>query len=358
MTGKREAIRRRSHKAGLPPGSFVHVGEQKVDKAEVTLFVYDEESVRERVSIEPEECRPEEIVGGAVKWVNVTGLHDVEVPKKLGDAYGLHPLTVEDILNTDQRPKLEVFDDYLFVVVKVLRAGRAGELIEGEQVSFVLGRDFLLSFQEGDEDVFGPVEQRIRQGKGRVRKQGADYLAYALIDSIVDHYFLLLEEMEDRIEQLESSLLQVSDSETLRDSQTIKKSLTFLRRSVWPLREVISGLQRDESDLVRSSTQVYLRDVHDHTIQVIDTIESFRELLAGILDLSLSALSNRMNNVMKVLTIIATIFIPLTFIAGVYGMNFKYMPELEWPWSYPAVMALMLVLGLIMVGYFKKKKWL
>lgn len=356
--GKSEARKRRSRKAGLPPGSLLHVGEQKVDKAEVTLLVYDGETVRGPVSIEPEECRPERIDREAVKWVNVKGLHDVEVLKKLADSYGLHPLTVEDILNTDQRPKLEVFDDYLFLVVKVLRPGGAGELIEAEQVSFVLGHDFLLSFQEGDEDLFGHVEQRIRQGKGRVRKQGADYLAYVLIDSIVDHYFLLLEETEDRIEQLESSLLQVSDSDTLRESQAIKKGLAFLRRSVWPLREVISGLQRDQSDLVRSSTQVYLRDVYDHTIQVIDTIESFRELLAGILDLSLSTLSNRMNSIMKVLTIIATIFIPLTFIAGVYGMNFKYMPELEWPWSYPAVMALMLLLGLVMVGYFRKKKWL
>ena len=336
----------------------MHVGEQKVDKSEVSLIVYDEETVREQMSIEPEVSRPDKVDQGAVKWVRVTGLHDVEVLNKVGKAYGLHPLTVEDILNTDQRPKIEVFDNYVFLVAKVLRAGHGDELIRGEQVSFVPGCDFLLSFQEGDEDVFGLVEQRIRRGQGRIRKQGADYLVYALVDSIVDHYFLLLEEMEERIEQLESDLLRGTDSEQLQDTQILKKDLVFLRRSVWPLREVIGGLQRDESELVRPSTQVFLRDVYEHTIQVVDTIESFRDLLAGIQDLSLSALSNRMNNIMRVLTIIATIFIPLTFIAGVYGMNFKHMPELEWPWSYPAVMVFMLAVGLLMVAYFKKKKWL
>jgi magnesium transporter len=294
-----------------------------------------------------------------IQWVDVSGLHDVRILETLGHAYGLHVLTMEDILNTHQRPKLEFFDDYVFVVLRMLQPGKGQEPLEGEQISLILGRDFLLTFQEREEDVFATVRQRIRDAKGRIRKHSADYLAYALIDTTVDHYFHVLEEIEGTIENLESGILfQDSDVEALQAIQLTKKDLLYLRRAVWPLREVIGGLQRDESGLVRESTQLFLRDVYDHTIQVIDTIESFRDVLSGVQDLYLSLLSNRMNTIMKVLTVIATIFIPLTFVAGVYGMNFKHMPELDWRWGYPAVWAIMLGLGSMMVLYFKRKKWL
>jgi magnesium transporter len=356
--GKRVPRRRRSHKAGLPPGSLIHIGEEKLEKAEVTLTTYDEHNYQERVGVEVAECHPDRVIQGGVKWVNVIGLHDIGVLETLGQAYGLHVLTMEDILNTDQRPKLEAFDDYIFVVLKMLQPERGRELIEGEQISMVLGRDFLLTFQEREGDVFGVVRQRLREAKGKIRKHGADYLAYALIDATVDHYFLVLEDVEGTIENLETDLFRELDSDVFRAIRLTKRDLIYLRRSVWPLREVIGGLQKEESGLMRDSTQIYLRDVYDHTIQVIDTIESLRDLLSGILELYLSSLSNRMNNIMKVLTLIATIFIPLSFIAGVYGMNFEYMPELKWRWGYPVVWGIMLGLGLLMLTYFKKKKWI
>jgi magnesium transporter len=336
----------------------MHIGDAKVEKAEITLTTYSEHTHQERVPIKPQHCVPERARDGEVLWINVTGLHDVGILEALGKIYGLHHLTLEDILNTDQRPKLEVFDDYIFIVLKLLERGKGQQLIEGEQISFVLGRDFLLTFEERECSAFKTVSQRIREGKGRIRRESSDYLAYALIDAAVDNYFLVLEDVDGRIEDLESELLLDSAAEALRTIQILKKDLIYLRRSVWPLREVIGGLERDESGFIRDSTKIYLRDISDHTIHVIDIIESFRDLIAGILELHLSSMSNRMNSIMKVLTMIATVFIPLTFIAGVYGMNFRHMPELEWPWGYPAVLAVMLLMGAFMVFYFRKRKWL
>jgi magnesium transporter len=271
----------------------------------------------------------------------------------------LHPLVLEDILTTDQRPKMEDYDEYLYIVLRMLYYNDDhDDEVTTEQMSLILGMNFVLSFQERESDIFTPIIERMRNGKGRLRRMGADYLAYALMDSIVDHYFVILEKLGEKIEYLEDQLVVQATPATLQQIHGLKREMIFLRKSVWPLREVVGRMERGGSPLIRESTLVYLRDIYDHTIQVMDTIETFRDILSGMLDIYLSSISNRMNAVMKVLTVIATIFMPLTFIAGVYGMNFKYMPELEWHWGYPAIWGLMVTIALFMLYFFKKKKWL
>jgi magnesium transporter len=351
-------IKKRSRKAGLPPGTLVHIGEKKTGEVKIWLIDYDEANYQESEAKTVEECfafreKP------TVTWINVEGVHKVDVVEKLGNCFGLHPLVLEDILNTDQRPKIEVYGDYVYLVLKMLYDGDLKRPIETEQVSLILGSNFVISFQEGKEgDVFNPVRERIKGGKGLVRKMGSDYLVYSLIDTIVDHYFLILERLGEKIELLEEELVAHPTDTTLHEIRKFKNEMIFVRRVVWPLREVVSGLGRKESPLIKETTEVYLRDVYDHTIQVMDTVEVYREMLSGMLDIYLSSVSNRLNSVMKVLTIIATIFMPLTFIAGIYGMNFKYMPELGWRWGYPAVWLIVVIIGGSMLIYFKKKKWL
>jgi magnesium transporter len=351
-------IKKRSKKAGLPPGTLVHIGEKKVGELKITLIDYDETNFEEREFKTVEQCFPFRDKP-TVTWINVEGVHQVEVIEKLGNCFGLHSLVLEDILNTDQRPKMEVYGDYLYIVLKMLYGSDPNLSVEAEQVSLILGSNFVISFQEGKEgDVFNPVRERIRSGKGLIRKMGADHLAYSLIDTIVDNYFLILEKLGERIELLEEELVAHPTTTTIQEIQKFKNEMIFLRRVVWPLREVVGGLGRRESPLIKESTEIYLRDVYDHTVQVMDTIEVYREMLSGMLDIYLSSISNRLNSVMKVLTIIATIFMPLTFIAGIYGMNFKYMPELEWRWGYPAVWLIVMIIGVSMLIYFKKKKWM
>ena len=351
-------IKKRSKKAGLPPGTLVHIGEKRAGKPKLTLIDYDEADFQESDVKTVEECFPFQ-GKPTVTWINLEGVHDVEIVEKLGNCFGLHPLVLEDILNTDQRPKLEVYGDYIYIVLKMLYNGDLNRPVEAEQVSLILGSNFVISFQEGKEgDVFNPVRDRIRSGKGLIRKTGSDYLVYSLIDTIVDNYFLILERMGEKIELLEEELVAHPTTGILQEIQKFKNQMTFIRRAVWPLREVVSGLGRKESPLIHEATVIYLRDVYDHTVQIMDTIEVYREMLSGMLDIYLSSVSNRLNSVMKVLTIIATIFMPLTFIAGIYGMNFKYMPELRWRWGYPAVWLVVLIIGISMLIYFKRKKWL
>jgi len=350
--------KKRSQKAGLPPGTLIHIGEKKREEPKITILDYDEAQFQEREAKSIEECFPFK-EKPTVTWINVEGLHQVEVLERLGGCYGLHPLVLEDILNTDQRPKMEDYGEYIYVVLKMLNYDDKSGQIEVEQISLVLGQNFVLSFQEGkEEDVFGLLRERLRGAKGRIRKMGADYLAYSLIDSVVDHYFIILERLGERVEFLEEELVTEPTTKTLQEIYNLKREMIFLRKAVWPLREVISGLERGESSLIQQNTQIYFRDVYDHTIQVIDTIETFRDTVSGMLDIYLSSVSNRLNAVMKVLTIIATIFMPLTFLAGIYGMNFKYMPELEWRWGYPLVWMIMIAIGIFMLIYFRKKKWL
>jgi magnesium transporter len=349
---------KRTKALGLPPGTAVHIGEQKAENTEITVIRYDEIHFEERQIESAAECPP--IADqGTITWVNVDGLHQVEVLEQLGERFGLHPLVVEDILNTDQRPKLEDYGEYLFVVLKSLYHSQVeSDEPEIEQISLVLGPNYVLSFQERAGDEFGPVRDRIRNNKGRMRRLGADYLAYSLIDLIVDTYFIVLERLGERMETLEEELVTDPTTETLQAIHQLKREMVFLRKSTWPLREVIGALERGESTLIQETTGVYLRDVYDHTIQVIDAVETYRDMLSGMLDIYLSSVSNRMNEVMKVLTIIATVFIPLTFVAGVYGMNFQHMPELAWPWAYPLLWAVMIVIAAAMVVYFRRKRWL
>jgi len=350
-------IKERSKKVGLPPGTLVHIGEKKRERTTITILDYDEQHLQEQEIKTVDECLPFKDKP-TVTWINVDGIHQVEILERLGEYFGLHPLVVEDILNTDQRPKVEDFGDYIFIVLKMFYYDDSADEIVTEQISLTLGPTLVISFQEREGDVFNPIRERIRSEKGRIRKMGADYLAYVLVDSIVDSYFIILEKLGEKIEDLEEELVTDPRPETLQTIHNLKREMIFLRKSVWPLREVVSGLERGESPLIQESTGIYLRDVYDHTIQVIDTVETIRDMLSGMLDIYLSSVSNRMNEVMKVLTIIATIFIPLTLIAGIYGMNFRYMPELEWPWAYPMLWLIMLAIGVLMLIYFRRKRWL
>jgi magnesium transporter len=335
----------------------VHVGEQRHERVKLSVIKYDGANFQEK-----EVSNVEEALAfrnkSSVTWLNIDGVHQPEIIEQVGKSFGLHPLVAEDIASTGQRPKMEDFDDYIFVVLRMLRFDDKENETKTEQISILLGPDFVISFQEREGDVFDHIRERLRSNKGRIRKLGADYLAYALIDAVVDNYFMILEKLGETIEEIEDKLVTNPTSETLQTLHDLKREMVFLRKSVWPLREVINRLERSESALINKSTFVYLRDVYDHTIQVMDAVETYRDMLSGMLDIYLSSVSNRMNEVMKVLTVIATIFIPLTFVAGIYGMNFRYMPELEQAWSYPAVLILMLVVALVMVVYFKRKKWI
>lgn len=350
-------IKKTSQKAGLPPGTLVHIGERKTGKVRVTIIDYDEVQFEETEVSTVEECFPYK-EKPTTTWINIDGIHKTEVIEGIGQQFDLHPLLLEDIVNTGQRPKMEDFGNYIFLVLKMLRYADENHEVEAEQVSLILGSNFVISFQEREGDVFGTIRERIKKGKGRIRKAGADYLAYALIDAIVDNYFIVLETLGEEIDDIEEELTRNPTLKMLHKIRILKKEMIFLRKSVWPLREVVSGLQRGESALIQQSTQVYLRDVYDHTIQVIDTVESFRDMLSGMLDIYLSSISNKMNEIMKVLTIFAAIFIPLTFVAGIYGMNFEFMPELKWHWGYPAILIVMATIATALLVYFKRKKWL
>ena len=350
-------IKRQLKKAGASPGTLVHIGDQKVDETRITLIDYDEAHLQERVLDGIEEAFPLKDLP-TVTWINIDGLHETDTIETVGQHFNIHPLVLEDILNTGQRPKTEEFEDVIFVVLKMLHYNKDAEKIRSEQFSLVLGSNFLITFQEIHGDVFNVVRERIRKPKTRIRKAGCDYLAYALIDAIVDHYFIILEALGDKIEDIEIQLLDNPTTDTLEIIHEMKREMIYLRKQIWPIREIVNSLVKSESSLIQEQMHIYFRDVYDHTIQIIDTIESYRDILAGMLDIYLSTLSNIMNEVMKVLTIIATIFIPITFIAGVYGMNFKFMPELEWRWGYAMVWAIIVVAAGIMIGFFKKKQWL
>lgn len=349
--------RRSSKKAGLAPGTLVHIGKEKTFKAKISIIDYNESRLQEKEVQTIEECIPFKD-GPTVTWINIDGVHDIEIIEQIGKHFNLHALTLEDVVNTEQRPKLEDFPEYLFVVMKMLFWDEKTHGIQTEQVSLVLGRDFVISFQEEKErDVFNPVRERIRKENMKVRKMGADYLAYTLIDAVVDSYFSILEHVGEWIEDIEEMLVSAPAPETMHAIHGLKKELILLRKSVWPLREVVNSLERGESPLIKESTGIFLRDVYDHAIQVMDTVEIFRDMTSGMLDLYLSSISNKMNEVIKVLTVIATLFIPITFFVGVYGMNFEYMPELKWRYGYLLIWMVIIGVTSVMLCYFKKKKW-
>ncbi|HPR64472.1 MAG TPA: magnesium/cobalt transporter CorA [Thermoanaerobaculia bacterium] len=347
---------RRTQKIGLAPGSLIFLGDQKSDSVTISVFDYSAEKISEYTPTAVPDLKSL-VEPGTTSWMNVTGLHDVETIRNIGEIFHLHPLTQEDILNTGQRPKVEIFDNYIFVVLRMISFDPGRNELVSEQVSIILGKTFVLTFQERDGDVFNFVRSRIRAGKTRIRSLGNDYLAYALMDAVVDHYFVVLEQIGEVIESLEEDLIATVTETTLQSIHRLKREAILLRRSIWPLREAIGLLEREETNLISLETHLYLRDLYDHTIQVMETVETYRDIIAGMLDLYLSGMSNRMNEVMKVLTIFATIFIPLTFVAGVYGMNFKFMPELEWVHGYAAVWCVMIMIAGGLIFYFKRKRW-
>jgi magnesium transporter len=346
---------KRSKKAGLSPGSLIHIGEAYVDKSRISVISYDETSFAEGKITSINDLQSQKDKPG-ITWINMDGLQDVNLLEEIGKTFGLHPLVLEDILNTDQRPKMEDYCGYIYIVLRNYSSQVNGDL-HSEQVSIILGKNFVLSFREKGSSLFDSIEKRLRADKGRIRKYGADYLVHSIIDNIVDNYFIVLENMEEKIEFLEDDLVRQTTTATLQEIHILKRELILLRKSLWPLREAISSLERSDSTLISEATGIYFKDIFDHVIAIIDTVETFRDMLSGMLDIYLSSVSYRLNEVMKVLTIIATIFMPLTFLAGVYGMNFKFMPELEWRWGYFGLLGIMLAIALFMVFYFKKKKW-
>ncbi|HTK86412.1 MAG TPA: magnesium/cobalt transporter CorA [Nitrospiraceae bacterium] len=357
--GTQKKAKRRSAKAGLAPGTLVYIGARKTDHIRLTLIQYrhgffnqqEIKSVDEFLAIytatEP----------GVITWLDIGGLHDVQIIEQIGKAFELHPLLLEDIVNTEQRPKREDYGSVLYLVVKMLCLDASRTSILAEQVSLVVSERLVLSFQENGTDVWGPIRDRLRTGKGRIAAAGTDYLLYSLVDAVVDNYFAVLEFMGEQLERIEDHLLAAPSPDILRDLHGLKREMLFVRRATWPLREVVSGLERGDSKLMTESTRLYMRDVYDHTVQVIDTLETLRETVAEMLDVYLSSMSNRMAAVMKVLTIITTIFMPLSFIASVYGMNFRHMPGLDSRWGYPLVLTVMGAIGLLMIFLFHKKRW-
>ncbi|MBS3734717.1 MAG: magnesium/cobalt transporter CorA [Phycisphaerae bacterium] len=346
-----------SRKRNLPPGTPVYVGAPRAEPVRITVIDYDPDRAELRAVDTPQDCFAYRD-NDSVTWINVDGVHEPQIVQALGRHFGLHPLVQEDILNTTQQPKCEDFGDYVCLFVKMLQWSDDADGITSEHVSLILGRGFVISFQQRSGDVFQAVRDRIRDNAGRIRTMGADYLAYALLDAVVDGYFAALEQRAERIESIEAELVERPTPTTLAHIHRLRREGLMLRRAVRPTREMTAALDRGGSALISPEVAPYLRDLYDHAVQVIDTAETFREMLTGMLDTYLSSQSNRMNEVMKVLTMIATIFIPLTFIAGIYGMNFQHMPELTRPWAYPAVLGVMAVITLAMLVWFRRKRWL
>jgi magnesium transporter len=330
--------------------------EPRTGPVKITVIDYDASRYEEKEVLLVEECFPYRDTS-TVTWINIDGLSDTRAIEEIGQCYSIHPLILNDLQNTGQRPKMQDLESYLYLTIKMMTIDNKTQEISIEHVSMILGSTYLISFQENVGDVFDPVRERIRR-EGRIRKFGPDYLVYALIDDIVDNYFLVMERLEERVEELEEELVVNATPQSLSKLNKLKKDMIHLRKAVWPLREVISALDREDSPLIRAETRIYFRDVYDHIIQVIDTLETFRDMVSGMIDIYLSSLSYRMNEIMKVLTLIATIFIPLTFVAGVYGMNFDYMPELRHPYGYFMVWGVMIGVVVIMLWYFRKRQWI
>ena len=350
-------VKNRSTKRGLPPGTLKHIGRRAVDTSVVEVIEYDQSGCKEHHPATAGECGQFRDSSG-VAWISVAGVHDLELVEEIGGCFGVHLLALEDAVNTAQRPKFDDYGDHVFLTLKTLRFDAAAGEVSAEHVGLAMGEGFVLSFSEGRNEALESVRERIREGKGRLREAGSDYLFYALMDAILDDYFDVLEALGEQAEALQDQVLASAGPEMLRKIHALKQEMAFLRKCTWPLRDVIGELRRGECAVIHKHLAVYLRDLHDHVAQIIDTVEIYRDMISGMIDLHLSSASNRMNEVMKTLTVVATIFIPLTFIAGVYGMNFKHMPELGWSWSYLAVWGVMAALAAGMLFYIKKKGWL
>lgn len=350
--------KKKSFKIGQAPGSLVFTGTKKLESVKINLISYNAEEFEEFEIGSLKDLSIHLAQKKRIIWVDIIGLHDEQLLEEIGAMFELHRLTLEDILNVEQRPKIEIFDDYLFTELQMVQCEGVNSQIEAEQISLILKGNVLISFQEKPGDVFSFVRARISTGKGTIRKREADYLLYSLMDSIVDHYFLVLETVSEKIEVIEALAMNEPDTSVLQKIYLERQQILALRRSVYPLREVISSFEKNADQFITRETKPFIRDLYDNTIQVIETMEVFRDMSSGVLDLYMNSLSNRMNNVMKVLTIISTIFIPLSFVAGVYGMNFENMPELHWEYGYFYVLGGMFIAGIAMFGYFIRKKWI
>ena len=346
-----------ARRIGLSPGTLLHIGARHLETAQLELFSYTPEQLDHRTDLDIETCL-EACRQEGNHWANLSGIHDVTMVEQLGSAAGLDALALEDILNTGHRPKVEIFDDLFLVILKMMALDQASGALVSEQVSIVLGKNRVVTFQERPWDLFDGVRDRLQTTRGRMRHRDADYLAYALIDAVVDGYFVVLEQLSEQVVDLEEELSGRPRHDALQRIHQFRRDLVVVRKAVWPLREVVAALARDDSELIDERTAPFLRDLHDHTVQVIETVETLRDSVSGLLDLYLSSVSQRTNEIMKVLTVMATIFIPLTFVAGIYGMNFEYMPELQWRWSYPLLWLFMIISAGGMLIAFRRKKWL
>ena len=345
-------LKRMTKKAGLPPGSLVYTGKEniptKIDLIEYNKEIFSQETIKE--------C-PEFTNKDTVKWIKINGLKDVENLKKIGTCFNLHPLVLEDVLNTNQRPKVEDYNDYLYIVLKLFDVSDNDRMVT-KQVSLILEKELVISFQDDDEPIFDSIIKRIKTGENQIRSRKADYLLYSLIDTIIDSYFWDIEKVEDNIERIENNLIENTSPEVLKRIHNIKMDIITLRKTIRPLRGVLSTLESSEYFQIDESTDYYLRDVYDHSLQIFEMLESLRDRISEILDIYLSSTSNKLNEIVRVLTVISTIFVPLTFIVGLYGMNFNNMPELREPLGYPAVLTVLLIVALFMLAYFRRKKWI
>ena len=345
-----------SDTVGLQPGALVHVGEKRVETITFEQIEFSKDSFSRNMVESIDDCLSTK-EKNTVTWTNVIGLHDAEIIHKIGEYYSMHSLVQSDIMNTELRPKIEDHDDYIHILLKLPHLLSENKLFM-EQISFIIGRNYVISFQETNDDIFDPIRERLEKSIGKIRERKSDYIAYTLIDAIIDYYYVIMEKIGTQSEELEEELMYNPTPNTLQIIYALKREMIILRKSIWPMREVIDRFERMQSEIIQESTRTYLRDVYNHSVQVMDNIEGLREMIGGMLDTYLSSIGNKMNEVMKTLTIIASIFIPITFLAGIYGTNFSYVPELEWEGSYFVMIGVMLIIVLVMILWFRNKKWL
>jgi magnesium transporter len=352
-----ESLSSVAQKSGLVAGTLVHVGAVHEHPHSITMVNYNQDNLERRVIESISELLPYKITD-SITWVIVDGLADVAIIEAIGQYFDIHPLVLEDVLNTHQRTKFEEYSDYLYFVIKAVSLNKHSFNIEYEQISILVLNNFVFTFMEKPDELFDPILNRLNNEDSQLRNTGSDYLAYMIMDTVVDDYFSLHDKFDEVIEKIEDELLASPSINTLKAIQQVRRELIFLRKTVAPLREVLAAIRRSESSLFNERTKRYFADIYDHSIRIIESLESYRELIAGMLDIYLSSVSNKMNETMKFLTVFASIFIPLTFIAGVYGMNFEYMPELKWRWSYPVLWGVFIGTAVSLLIYFKNKKWL
>ncbi len=352
-----QPFKKYSEKVGQPPGTLIYLGEERTEPIRITITDYDETHLHEQEAHTVEECLPF-IDTETVTWIQIEGIHEIPIIEEIGECFGVDPLLLEDLMSPTQLPKIEVYEDYAFIILKNIDYNAASASVSREQISLIIGLNFVISIQEHRSGVFTSIQNRLQNAQGRIRQMQSGYLAYALIDVIVDHYFIALDKIDERIEALQEEMMENPSSEAIPKINVLRRNLLLLRRPILPLRDALTDILQGDTPLLDENIHPYLHDVYDHLIQVIQMLEMLRSTASGLFDIYTSAVSHRMNEVMKVLTIVATFFIPLTFIAGIYGMNFKFMPELETQWGYPVVLLVMLSVSIGMFIFFKCKKWL